>query len=462
MDSRCGSDSRNASGNVPLAAPYELSVTEAAVAVRRRQLSPVELVQSLLDRIDALDGQLVAWATVVPDQALAAAREAERTAAESPLHGVPFGAKDIFDTAGIRTAAGSKIWADRVPDKDASSVALLKGAGAVLLGKTHTTEFADGDPAPSRNPWDAECTPGGSSTGSAVAVASRMVPFALGTQTVGSVLRPAAYNGVVGFKPTFGRISRLGVVPLAPSFDHVGVLVRTVQDAAAVLDVLAGHDAADPDSADAPAGGYAAALETGAPPRIGLVRTWYLDEADAETRLRMEEVAQELARAGAVVDEVEPGIDFADAYAKHRLMMESETAATHETLYTGSEHLYGPKLTAYIRRGREHTAEQYVLAGAYREPMRALAKAALEKVDVLLMPTASGPPPRDLTQTGDTRFQSAWSYLGFPSISIPMGLASSALPLGAQLACGPFQEAKLLRAARWAEQALGVTLSPPV
>ena len=446
-----------------MAQPYELSVTQAAAALRAKELSPVDLVASLLSRIEALEPALVAWATLVPELALAAARQAERRpGAESPVHGVPFGAKDIFDTAGIRTAAGSKLWAERVPAKDAASVALLTGAGAVLLGKTHTTEFADGDPAPSRNPWDAEHTPGGSSTGSAVAVAARMVPFALGSQTIGSVLRPAAYNGVVGLKPTFGRISRLGVAPLAPSFDHVGVLTRTVADAAAVLDVLAGHDAADPDSADMPVDAYSAAVGTGAAPRIGLLRGWFAEESDAETRLKMEDVAQELARAGADIREVDPGIDFGDAYAHHRVMMETETAETHAELFTGNEHLYGPKLTEYIRRGQAHAATAYVLAAAFRRRMSDLAREALEGVDALLMPTASGPAPRDLTSTGDTRFQSPWSYTGFPSISVPMGLAGNGLPLGMQLAGAPFEEAKLLRVAHWAEQALGVRLSPPV
>ncbi|MCH8199026.1 MAG: amidase [Chloroflexi bacterium] len=269
-------------------------------------------------------------------------------------------------------------------------------------------------------------------------------------------------RGIVGLKPTFGRISRLGVIPHAQSFDHVGVLTRTVADAAAVLDVLAGHDAADPDSAAEPVDAYSAALGTGGPPRIGLVRTWFADLSDAETRLKMEDVAQELARAGAEVHEVDPGIDFGEAYAHHRVMMETETAATHAELFPGNEHLYGPKLTDYIRRGQAHAATAYVAAAAFRRRMQALARAAFERVDVLLMPTASGPAPRDLTSTGDTRFQSAWSYTGFPSITVPVGLASNGLPLGMQLAGAPFEEAKLLRVAHWAEQALGVRLSPPV
>ena len=226
-----------------MAEPFELSLTQAAAEITSRRLSSVELTESLLRRIEAIEPRLLAWATLLPDQALAAARAADQNAApKGLLSGVPYGAKDIFDTAGVRTAAGSKVWADRVPDKDAAPIALARDAGAILLGKLHTTEFADGDPAPSYNPWNPEHTPGGSSAGSGVAVAARMVPWAFGSQTVGSVLRPAAYNGVVGLKPTFGRISRLGVIPMATSFDHVGVLVRSVADAAFLLNALAGHD----------------------------------------------------------------------------------------------------------------------------------------------------------------------------------------------------------------------------
>ena len=247
-----------------MAQPYELSLTEAAAEIKAGRLSPVELTESCIARSEALDPKLVAWATMTPEVALEAARAAEGEIAanglKSPLHGVPYAAKDIYDTAGIRTAAGSRIWADRVPGRDSAPIAIAKRAGAVLLGKVHTTEFAAGDPAPSKNPWNVEHTAGGSSTGSGVAVAARMVPWAFGSQTVGSVLRPASYNGVVGFKPTFGRVSRLGVIAHAQSFDHVGVLCRSVSDAAAWLSVLAGHDPEDPDCANEPVDDYLSAV----------------------------------------------------------------------------------------------------------------------------------------------------------------------------------------------------------
>jgi aspartyl-tRNA(Asn)/glutamyl-tRNA(Gln) amidotransferase subunit A len=446
--------------------PYELSLTQAADAIRRKTLSPVELVESCLARIEELNPKLVAWATLTPELALESARQAEReivkSGPKSPLHGIPYGAKDIFDTAGIRTAAGSKIWADRVPEQDSAPVAIVKRAGAVLMGKAHTTEFAAGDPAPSKNPWNVEHTAGGSSTGSGVAVASRMVPWAFGSQTVGSVLRPAAYNGVVGFKPTFGRISRLGVIPHAQSFDHVGVLARSVADAATLLSVLAGYDPADPDCVLAPVDDYVGAIRTAAPPRIGLIRGWFFQESDAETRLAIEDVAQKLTRAGATIVEVDLGIDFGYGYEAHRTMQQTEIGHFHAPMFKDHEDEYGPKVADYIRKGFEHKATDYVTAMNYRREMQEHSRAALVDVDVLLTPTASGPAPRDLTQTGDTRFQSAWSFTGFPSITIPVGLSGNGLPLGAQFACGPFNETRLLSAAHWVEQTLGVRLTPPV
>jgi aspartyl-tRNA(Asn)/glutamyl-tRNA(Gln) amidotransferase subunit A len=449
-----------------MAQPYDLTLTEAAEAIRGKTLSPLELFESLISRIEALNPKLLAWATLTPELGREAARNAEAeiasTGPRSRLHGIPFGAKDIFDTANVRTAAGSKIWADRVPERDSAPVAIVKNAGAVLMGKVHTTEFAAGDPAPSRNPWNVEYTPGGSSAGSGVAVASRMIPWAFGSQTVGSVLRPASYNGIVGLKPTFGRISRVGVIPHAQSFDHVGVLTRSVADAAELLTVLAGYDPDDPDCADNPVDDYSAAVRDPRPPRYGLIQSWFNEQADAETRLMIQNVAEKLALAGAEVVEVDPRIDFGLAYENHRIMQQAEISQFHASMFKGNEALYGPKISDYIRMGSQYTATEYVTAMNYRREMQRLANEVLDNVDVLLMPTVSAPPPRDLTQTGDTRFQSAWSFTGFPSITIPSGLASNGLPLGAQMAAKSFQEAKLLGAARWAERTLGVSLTPPV
>src|ERR687886_832523 len=256
---------------------HELTASQAAQLIRAGQVSPVELVEHLIARAEEVDPPIQAWETLDAARALAAARTAESLVREGdpaqlgPLHGVPFGAKDIFDTAGLRTSAGFRPYMQRVPTADCEPVARLKRAGAILLGKMVTTQFAYADPSRTRNPWSAERTPGGSSSGSAAGVAAREVPPALGSQTAGSVLRPAAYNGVIGFKPTYGRISKRGVFPLAWTLDHVGVLARSVEDCALFLEAVAGHDPGDPTTAAAPVAAFLPEAEPPAP-RLGLLR----------------------------------------------------------------------------------------------------------------------------------------------------------------------------------------------
>ena len=267
-----------------MAEPYELSLVDAAAQIREGSLSPVALAESLLARIDALDGDLQAWVTIDREAVLSTARQREAEVRQGgPLgliHGVPVGLKDIYYTAGMLTACGSRVYGDFVPDFDATSVAKIKAAGGIVLGKAVTTEFATSDPSPTHNPWNLEHTPGGSSSGSSAAVAARMVPAALGSQTGGSTCRPAAYNGIVGLKPTYGRISRYGVVPVSWSLDHVGILTRTVADAALMLAVLSGEDDNDPGSLRHPVPDFSAQMaETNRPPRIGLVRQYYQDYA---------------------------------------------------------------------------------------------------------------------------------------------------------------------------------------
>ena len=448
-----------------MAEPYELSLTEAVAEVAARRLSALELTESLLARIDAVEPRLLAWATLLPERALDAARAHDAGAASSgPLAGVPYGAKDIFDTAGVLTACGSKVWAERVPGEDAAAIVRAREAGAILLGKLHTTEFADGDPAPSFNPWNAEHTPGGSSAGSGVAVAARMVPWAFGSQTVGSVLRPACYNGVVGFKPTFGRISRAGVVPMATSFDHVGLLVRRVEDAALLLSALAGHDPADPFSSPAPAEDYAAAVVAGgAPPRLGLIRGWFFEEADAETRLTMEETAQKLARAGASVEEVDPRRRLRarlrrpprDAGVRDGRLARAPLRGQRGAVRPEDQRV--PPQRVRPHRPRLRGGVRLPARGAGARPQRAPQRRRPADADGVRPPLRATAPRR-----ATPRFQSPWSYTGFPSISVPVGLSSDGLPLGAQLACAPLDDARLLRVAAWVEGTLGVELAPPV
>ena len=446
---------------------HQLSVAEAAARIAKKELSPVDLIDALLARVEALDPKLKAFATVTAErareQAKAAEREIVKSGPRSAIHGVPYGLKDIIDTAGIPTEAGSKVYAGRVPDANAHVVDLLDAAGAILLGKTVTTEFADGHPSEAVNPWNAEHTPAGSSSGSGVAVAARLLPAALGTQTVGSVLRPAAYNGIVGFKPTFGRIGRTGVIPMSLSCDHVGILVRTVEDAALLLNALVGHDPKDDGSVDLPAPDFVAALDrSGAAPRFGFARAYFLDESEEVTRADVLRVAGLLGEAGATVEDVDTGIDFADGYRAHRVVQQSEMADWHEPLYKADASLYQATTLEYIETGFKHTAIDFLRANVVRERMREAALTAMAPYDVLMMPTASGPAPHGVTNTGDTRFQSPWSFTGLPSITIPTGLAPNGLPTAVQLVGRQFDEAGLLAAARWVERTLAVDLTPPV
>ncbi len=443
---------------------HDLTAAQAARLIRDRQLSPVELVQALLARAETVDPHVRAWETLDAERALAAAHTAERAVAAAPgslglLHGVPFGAKDIFDTAGLRTAAGFPPYDNRVPDGDAESIARLKRAGALLLGKTVTTQFAYADPAQTRNPWSSARTPGGSSSGSAAGVAAREVPLALGSQTAGSILRPAAYNGVVGFKPTFGRVSKRGVLPLAWSLDHVGVLARSVADCALFLAVTAGYDPLDPSSAERPAPPFHAEREP-APPRLGLVRDG-LERAVPRVRSHVEEVARRFEAAGASVRPVQLEEDLDLILAAHHLIMQTEAAAVHWQLQQQYPGAHAPRLRAYVEVGRLVPGALYLHAQRLRRRATAGIERLLADLDALLLPTAVDVAPGPET-TGDPSLQTPFTLAGLPAISLPSGLAPERLPLAVQLVGGRWQDARLLEAARWAEAQLGPMPAPPL
>ena len=446
--------------------PNELTAAEAARAIARRELTAVELAAACLDRIEALDERLLAWVYVDRETVLADARQADAAVAEGrplgPLHGVPIGLKDIYYTAGIPTKAGSEVYKDFVPDYDATSLTLLRKAGALMLGKAVTTEFACLDPSPTYNPWNPAHTPGGSSSGSAVAVASRMCPAALGSQTVGSVLRPAAYNGVVGFKPTFGRVSRYGVVPVSWNLDTVGWLVRTVEDAALLLQVMAGPDVSDPVSSHEPVGDYLSAIGDPPAPRVGILRRYFYEGADAESRRHLDAVVEKLAQAGAAVEELPLPESIEGAYLDQRLIMAVEAAAFHEPMYRRQAEDYQPKLRAMLAEGLETDGIDYSRALERRRRFTTDMELAAQQCDVLLTPGAPSPPQADRTNTGDPAFQGPWTSCGFPAIALPSGLAESGVPLGIQMVASPFAEARLLSAAAWCEDVLGVSLSPPL
>ena len=445
---------------------FELTVAEAAERIRKREVSSAALAESYLSRIERLEPRLKAWVTIDREDVLGKARERDRelqnTGPRGPLHGIPVGLKDIFYTAGMKTTACSPIYADFVPTYDATSVSHLKEAGAIVLGKAVTTQFANTDPSPTRNPWNSAHTAGGSSSGSSVAVAARMCPAALGSQTGGSTCRPASYNGIVGLKPTYGRVSRYGVIPVSWSLDTVGILVRTVEDAAIMLGAMAGYDPNDPSSSSEPVPDYRVALGA-APdqPRIGLMRGFFLEQSDEEVRKHTEDAVQRLSQGGAIIEEVDLPEGFATCHPAHRIMHYLECATFHEELFKEHADDYAPKLRGIIESGLLIPGVHYLQAQRMRRALRRELEATAGKVDAILTPTTATPAPRDLTTTGNAWFQSPWTFAGLPTITIPSGLSRSGLPLGIQLAGPPFKEERLLAVARWCEATLGIELMPP-
>ena len=445
---------------------FNLTAVEAAKQIKSRDLSPVELVESLLSQYDSLEPTLNAWVYLDRKAFLVDAQqkqeELEKGVNVGPLHGVPIGLKDIYYTAGIPTTACSKVYEGFVPEYDATTVTLLKNAGAIMMGKTVTTEFACMDPSPTKNPWNPAHTPGGSSSGSAVAVATRMCPAALGSQTVGSVLRPASYNGVVGFKPTFGRVSRYGVIPVSWSLDHVGWMARSVEDAALLMQVMAVADPNEPITVGLPADDFMAGLASHSAPRIGLIRRFFYDNSDEETRKHTDGIVDQLSRAGATIEEIPLPDSIDTAIEDQRTIMAVEGAAFHQPMYERQSQDYQPKLREMLRQGLATDGQTYSRALERRQQFTAEMQALAGKADVLLTPSTPTPALPDITNTGNTMFQGPWTSCGLPVITIPSGLAASGLPFGIQLASAPFSEPKLLAAARWCENVLGVELSPPM
>ena len=444
---------------------HELTLTEAARLIRERKLSSRELVEASLARIDRLDGTITAWAAIDRDGAMRAAADLDRDAREGryrgPLHGVPVGIKDIFCTAGLKTEAGSKVLAGFVPDYDADAVARLRRAGAIVLGKLATAEFAFADAPPTRNPWNPEHTPGGSSSGSAAAIAARMCQAAIGSQTIGSVIRPASYCGIVGMKPTFGRISRYGMLPLAPSLDHVGIFARSVADAALMLQAMAGGDPRDPASRAVAVGDYlSAASRKITCPRIAVMPTAFDDHADEQTRAAVADAVGNLAQAGAAIEAVEAPSTFPLVEANAMIEMGAEAANVHRDRFAEKKDLYGPKLRAFLDRGLAIPAWEYVRALEVQRRFRDEIDRLLMRFDAILTPATPAPAPAGIESTGDPSFNRPWSVSGHPVISLPCALASSSLPISIQLTGATLEEGRLLNLARWCEDVLGFASRP--
>jgi Asp-tRNA(Asn)/Glu-tRNA(Gln) amidotransferase A subunit family amidase len=429
-----------------------LSLTEAADDIREGRIASAELVADCLKRIEEVDGKVQAWAFLDRDHAMKQAEALDLRRREGkatgPLHGVPVGIKDIFDTGDMPTEFGSALWAGRTPRRDAAAVARLRAAGAVIMGKTVTTEYAYFNPGKTRNPHDPDRTPGGSSSGSAAAVAAAMVPGAIGSQTNGSVIRPAAFCGVVGFKPTHGLIPRSGALLLSRALDHVGVFARSVEDAALLAETMAGFDEEDPDTRPIarPPLAAVAATEPPLPPRFAFVRSPAWPQAEPVTGPAFAELIETLGEAAS---EVELGPSFERAIDLHRIVMEVEMAHNLHRDYEQGAASLSPVLRKLIERGRTYPAIDYTRAIAAVAPLNASLDHVFDEYDAILTPAAPGPAPRGLDSTGNPAFCTIWTYLGTPAVTLPLLQSEEGMPIGVQLIARRGNDARLLRTARW-------------
>jgi aspartyl-tRNA(Asn)/glutamyl-tRNA(Gln) amidotransferase subunit A len=450
------------------------SLRGLATLIQRREVSPVEATQAVVDRVEKFDLQLNSFITLLRDQALTQARAAEQEIQDGryrgPLHGIPIAVKDLYYTKGIRTTAGSNILSDFIPAYDATVIARLREAGAILIGKLNMHEFARGATSTSsligacNNPWDTLRVPGGSSGGSGAAVAAGLCFASLGSDTGGSIRIPAALCGIVGLKPTYGRVSRYGVFPLSWSLDHVGPMTRTVTDAALMLQVIAGHDRQDPTTRTAVVPDYSAALSgdiEGA--RLGIPQEFYFEQLDAEVGDSIRAAIQTLERAGAHVEEVSLPLSKYAA-AAGRIISLTESAEIHEKFLKTRFADYSPDVRAGFLVGQLILGKHYMKAQRLRSLIRQEMAAALRRVDALVTPTVPIPAPR----IGQTTLEigqetvdvmSALSRLtrpanltGFPAISVPCGFTQGGLPIGLQFSGRPFGESTILQLAYAYEQ----------
>jgi Asp-tRNA(Asn)/Glu-tRNA(Gln) amidotransferase A subunit family amidase len=429
------------------------SATELAQRIRDGVVSSVDVVQACLARIRDADADVQAWTFLDPDYAIAQARAADdyRLSGQptGALHGVPVGIKDIIDTADMPTENGSPLHAGRTPSRDAAVVARLRGAGAVIMGKTVTTEFATRHPGKTRNPHNPAHTPGGSSSGSAAAVAVGMVPLALGSQTGGSTIRPASYCGVYGLKPTHGLISRHGMWELSRTVDHVGLFARSLEDLALLMEELVGHDEGDPDTRPRARVPYrvVAAEEPPLPPMLGFMKTPLWDRVDADAQEAFAELTDHL---GDRVEEMELSAATADAWRWHEAISGAEMALSLRREWEMARDGLSPELRARIERGRAVSAVEYLYARArVPELVAAFTELFEQRCDAILTPSAFGTAPAGLQSTGDPAMCALWTLCGMPAVNVPLMQGANGLPLGVQLVGPRHGDARLLRTARW-------------
>ncbi len=414
----------------------ELGAAELVARLARGDISAQQLAEACLERVALREPGVRAFAHLDRDKLLQDARALDRAAARGPLHGLPFGVKDIIDTFDLPTAYGSPIYAGHRPAADAACVALARACGALAFGKTVTTEFATHPPGPTTNPHNPRHTPGGSSSGSAAAVADRMLPLAFGTQTGGSVIRPAAYCGVVGYKPSYGLLPRAGVKAISDSFDTVGVFARAVEDAALFVAALSGRDALRiPPSLDAP--------------KLGLCHTPQWTAAQPETHRLFEELPGRLVRAGARLGALELPVAFEPLAGLHATIWDYEAARCLADEHLRHRDLLREPLRSQLDRGRGVSAAAYDEAQRTARECRRMLADTMHGFDALLVPSAPGEAPEGLTSTGESVFNRMWTLLHAPCVNVPAGHGPNGLPLGVQVVGRIGDDARVLACAHW-------------
>jgi len=429
-----------------------LSLVQAASDIRNGKLSPVEYIQALFTRIERVEPQIEAWVTLNRDAAFVEARACEAEARQKKfrghLHGVPVGVKDIFHTKGLRTTAGSRFFENFAPESDARCVEQLKKAGAIILGKCVTTEFATFDPGPTKNPWNTAHTPGGSSSGSAAAVAAEMCPGATGSQTVASIGRPAAFCGVAGLMPTQQRISREGVFPVSWSLDHIGAFGRTAAD---VEMMLAGMT-------ELPVTRFRTPNRI----RFGVIHDFFRARATEEARTLMDGIVKKLADAKHQINEVRLPPIFDIATPSLMTIMRSEIGSAHEGLHRENSARYGKRLRALVETGMLIDAGAYLRALRIRRLFQQEMRVCFKSADVLITPGALGPAPQGLAYTGDPVLSGPWTLADFPTLTIPTSLASNGMPVGIQVTAPPMQDSLLLSIGKAMEEVIEFRSRPPI
>lgn len=449
-----------------------LTIGEASSLIRDKKLSPVDLTQAYLDRIEAIDGKVKAYVTSLPESALQEARVAEADIHNQnyrgPLHGVPIGLKDLYDTKGVRTTGQSKVFEHRVPKEDATVVTKLQEAGTVLLGKLAMHEFALGGPKTSlfdqaNNPWNLDHVTGGSSSGSGAAIAAGLAMGSLGSDTGGSIRGPASLCGIVGLKPTYGRVSRYGVLPLSWSLDHVGPMTWTVEDTAMMLQVIAGHDPKDATSSQEPVPNYSAALQTDLKGmRVGVPRHYFFADdvgLDEDTANAVEKGIQTLKELGATIQDIEiPSLSLSSI--ANTVIMIAEANAYHEKNLKSQPQNFGEIVRSRFILGGAFTSADYIQSQRARNKLKREFSEAFKSVDIMAMPVMSKPAAalKDFDPMGmmmSPSMMAPFNQTGIPAMSVPCGFSSAGLPIGMQIAAEAFNESAVIRAGHAYERYVG-------